>query len=541
MTLAPPPELPRTLGDLADHVARRFGGKQAIASERGGVSYAELGREADRVAAALLAAGVTKGVRVGLLMPNWPEWLACAFGVFKAGGLLVGLNTLNRPNELAYALRHADVSLLIAASGFLKNDYAAMLESLAAPVLSGRVAAELPYLRKIVLLGEKVPAGAERYADFLERGAAVTSEQRVSVQGAVSKGDPAAVFFTSGSTATPKAAVLTHAALTHNGWAVGAHLGITPEDRTWTTLPLFFSGGFCLCTLSTLTHGGTVVLNEVFEPGAALRRLSRERCTVMVGWNHVPLMLEHPDFATTELFLTKGVGGNLALADRFLRPGHRAVGNYGMTETATFCCSARMEDPPEIRRTFGRPMPGVCLRIVSPEQGRELPPGEEGEILVRSPAQMSHYYGMTPEDCFDAEGFFHTGDLGFLDGNGCLHFSKRRKDVIKTMGVNVAAPEVESVLEQHPRVRRAYVVGVPHEVRGENVVAFVVASGSVPAAEELAEFCRTRLSSYKVPRRFFFRTEAEIPLSASNKVEKGKLRELAERASVEAGEAGEGR
>ncbi|MGH7805325.1 MAG: class I adenylate-forming enzyme family protein, partial [Candidatus Binatia bacterium] len=290
--------------------------------------------------------------------------------------------------------------------------------------------------------------------------------------------DPAAIFFTSGSTAKPKAVVLSHAALTHNAYELGEHLGIEPEDRTWTALPLFFSGGFCLCALSTLSHGGTVVLNEVFEPGAALARLESERCTVMIGWTHGAQMLEHPSFERSRLSLRKGVGGNLELADRFLQPDHRAIGCYGMTETSTMCVAGRATDSREVRRTFGRPMPGVTIRIADPESGAERAAGEEGEILVRSPAQMLGYDGMRAEDCFDAEGFFHTGDLGFVDHDGCLHFTRRLKDVIKTMGVNVAAAEVEATLERHPAVARAYVIGVPHPVRGENVAAFVIPSGA---------------------------------------------------------------
>ncbi|MGH7899279.1 MAG: class I adenylate-forming enzyme family protein [Candidatus Binatia bacterium] len=520
-------QAPRTLGDLLDSAARRFAAREAVASERGRLSYAELASAADRVASALIAAGVTKGVRVGLLMPNWPDWLVSAFGVLKTGAWLVGLNTMNRAGELEYSLGASDVAVLITVASFLRNDYAAMLDEIAAPVLAGRRSERLPELRKVIFHGEAPPAGAELWPDFLRRGEDVPAGLRVAVQARINAADTAAVFLTSGSTAQPKAAVLSHGALTLNAFAVGEHLGITPEDRTWTTLPLFFSGGFCLCATSTLAGGGSVVLNEVFEPAAALERLESERCTVMVGWNHVPLLLEHPDFAKRKLVLRKGVGGNLALADRFLGPGHQAVGNYGMTETATFCCSARFDDPPEVRRTHGRPRPGVTIRIVSPETGGEVPPGEEGEILVRSPAQMSHYYGMTPAECFDEQGFFHTGDLGRIDRNGCLEFTKRLKDVIKTMGVNVAGPDVERALESHPKVKRAVVVGVPHPVRGENVAAFVVRREPDLAVADLLAFARERLASYKVPRHVFFCAEEEIPLSASNKVEKAKLRERA--------------
>jgi len=513
-----------TLGAFLDDQAARFAERQAVASERGSLTYAALAREADRLAAALIAAGVTKGVRVGLLMPNWPMWLPAAFGIAKTGAWLVGLNTLSRADELEYQLRHTDVGVLLAATRFLRNDYSAMLREIAPAAFRGERSPRCPQLRTIVLLGDEAAIGTISWDDFIARGATVGDAERVAVQTSVAPADPAAVFFTSGSTATPKAAVLSHRALTHNAFAVGDALGIEPDDRTWATLPLFFSGGFCLCALSTLAYGGAVVLNEAFEAGAALARLERERATVMIGWNHVPLMLEHPDFPSRKLALRKGVGGNLPLADRFLGAGHRAVGNYGMTETATVCCSARHDDPAEIRRSYGRPLPGVDLRIVDPETGADRAAGEEGEVVVRSPAQMSHYYGVAPAECFDERGFFHTGDLGHVDANGCLHFTERLKDVIKTMGVNVAAAEVERTLEAHPDVRHAYVVGVPHPVRGENVAAFVVPRRAGVTVEELTGFLRGRLASYKLPRHFFWCSEADVPLSASNKVEKRTLR-----------------
>ena len=516
-----------TLVELIDRSAAEFAEREAVASDRGRLSYAELAEAAKSLASALIAAGVTKGVRVGLLMPNWPEWLTAAFGIVETGAWLVGLNTMSRAGELEYQLRRTDVGLLIGATRFLRADYVSMLREIAGPVFAGKRAARCPQLRTIVLLGDGVPAGALSWSEFLARGRSVAPSERDAVRATVEPNDPAAVFFTSGSTAEPKAAVLTHGALARNAVVVADRLGIVPGDRTWTTLPLFFSGGFCLCALDTLSSGGTVVLNEVFEAGAALEKLERERCTVMVGWNHVPLMLEHPDFPRRKLALIKGVGGNLAIADRFLGPGHRAVGNYGMTETATVCCSARHDDPEEIRRTFGRPLPGVDLRIVDPRTGVDVPRGEEGEIILRSPAQMSHYYGLTPAECFDERGFFHTGDLGVIDANGCVRFTARLKDVIKTMGVNVAASEVEGALEAHPAVKRAYVVGVPHPVRGENVAAFVVPRDASVDREELLDFLRARIASYKVPRHLFVCAEGDIPMSASNKVEKGKLRERA--------------
>ncbi len=497
MTSEIPADFPRTLGGLVAYLGQRFGEHEAIAGETERWSYARLASEAERTATRLAGLGVRRGARVGLLAPNRPEWLGAAFGIARAGGTIVALNTLYRPHELAHAISSSGVRLIVAIRRFGKSDYEEILREVA---------------------GEARVVFLDRLADL--ESAAIGGDLPTAT-------DPAAIFFTSGSTAKPKAVVLSHGGLTHNAYWLGEHIGIEPADRTWTALPLFFSGGFCLCAISTLSHGGTVVLNEVFEAGAGLARLEKEACTVMIGWNHGAQMIDHPSFDRSRLSLVKGVGGNLDLADRFLQPDHRAIGCYGMTETSTMCVAGRSTDPREVRRTFGRPMPGVTLRICDPESGKELATGEEGEIWVRSPAQMLGYDGMAREDCFDAEGFFHTGDLGFVDTDGCLHFTRRLKDVIKTMGVNVAAAEVEAALERHPAVSRAYVVGVPHPVRGENVAAFVVPAALGFDEQELLEHCRRELASYKVPRHVFVCAESEIPVSASQKVEKGKLRERA--------------
>src|SRR5439155_2457164 len=215
--------------------------------------------------------------------------------------------------------------------------------------------------------------------------------------------------------------------------------------------------------------------------------------------------LEHPDFPRRKLELKKGSGGTHPLATRLLGPDHVSVGMYGMTETATCITCARWDDPEPIRtRTFGRPLAGMELRIVDPETRAPIAPGETGEILVRGPTLMEGYHKVPRAETFDAEGFFPTGDLGYLDDAGCLHFASRLKDVIKTAGVNVAASEVEGVLARHPAVRAAHVVGVRHPTRGENVAAFVVlrASGGV-TPDEIQGFCRECLASYKVPRHVF--------------------------------------
>jgi fatty-acyl-CoA synthase len=211
-------------------------------------------------------------------------------------------------------------------------------------------------------------------------------------------------------------------------------------------------------------------------------------------------------------------------------PGHLAVGMYGMSETATCVACARTDDPPEVRReTFGRPFPDMDVRIVDPETGLPAADGEPGEIWVKGPTLMEGYYRVPRSETLTPDGYFRTGDLGYLDAAGLLHFASRLKDVIKTAGVNVAAVEVEEALARHAAVAAAHVVGVPHPVRGENVAAYVVLRPGAQAAEaDLIAFCRAELASYKVPRHVFMIDAAAVPRTGTGKVAKPALRRDAE-------------
>ena len=305
-------------------------------------------------------------------------------------------------------------------------------------------------------------------------------------------------------------------------------LGVTADDAWWGHMPLFWSGGFILGALATLAGGGRCVLQEVVETGAALTLLEAERCTIMAGWHQAGPLLEHPDFARRRLLLKKGTYN--AQAERLMGPDHCTIGVYGMSETATCVTAARWDDAEAIRTgTFGRALPGMQLRIADPETRQALPQGEAGEILVKGSTLMEGYYKVPREAAFDGEGFFRTGDRGWLDAAGNLHFGGRIKDVIKTAGVNVAAVEIEEALARHPAVQAAHVVGVPDPVRGENIAALVVLrSGAAARGDELREFCRAGLASYKVPRHVFVVDAADVPRTGTGKVEKPALRRAAE-------------
>jgi acyl-CoA synthetase (AMP-forming)/AMP-acid ligase II len=522
-----------TIGVWLDALAHQYGAQAALLSATRRVTFGELQRDARRIAKGLAAIGVSKGTRVGLLMPNTPEWLACAFGAFKLGAIVVPLNTLHRRAELEYALRHADVTVLLTVARFLNHAYTEVLLDLCPGLDRAQrplACAALPALREVVVLAGAPPLAAHAFDAMLDRGALLSDAWLDAMQEQVVPADPAAIFFTSGTTAAPKGVVHTHATMLQAAHNVADRLGLTAGDRTWGYLPFFFVGGLVAVGLATLSRGGAVLLQEVFDAGAALQLMAEQRCTTIFAWPHqAEALVAHPDFARTTLSLRKGPGAGTKWAAQLYRPDHQAVGTWGMTETGPMAASSRFDDPPAVRAgSHGRPMPGLEMRVADPDTGGPLPVGAEGELLVRGSSVMAHYYKMAPRECFDAEGFFHTGDLARLDETGHIHFLGRLKDVIKTAGVNVAAAEVEAALQEHPAVKVAYVTAVPHAARGENVVAFVVRRAAGCTAEQLLAFCRERLASYKVPRHVFFRAEADLPVLGSGKVDKRALRRLAE-------------
>ena len=520
-----------TLGAFVDELGRTQRDRIALVAGSRRISFAQLAEDSDRAATALATVGVSVGTRVGLLMPNRPEWLACAFGAWKLGAVVVPINTLFRLPELEYALRHADVTVLVAATRFLRHDYAAMLCELC-PELTDRTSTiysrRLPCLRQVIFASDDQPAGGLGLNALLS-DATPNQAWLAAGQQRVASCTEAAIFFTSGSTAAPKGVVHTHASMLQAAHNVADRLGITPDDRTWAYLPFFFNGGLVGGALATLSRGATLLLQEVFEPGETLALMRGEGCTLIFAWPHqAQALIAHPTFDRSTLRIRKGPGANTQWALKLFQPDHQAVGAWGMTETGPMACSTRFDDPEPLRKgAHGRAMDGLDVRIVDPESGLALPAKHEGEIVVRGSSVMSRYYKMRPGECFDRDGFFHTGDLGRLDDTGHLHFIGRIKDVIKTAGVNVAAAEVEAVLLACPTVLAAYATGVPHSSRGENVAAFVVATDAGCTADVLTDFCRTRLAAYKVPRHIFFCDEAELPTLGSGKIDKQRLRALA--------------
>ena len=505
--------------------------------------YREIWDEALAVARVLAARGVAKGTRVGVLATNRPEWITAAFGVALAGGTCVALSTFATSNELEHQLRIADVSLLIFERSVAQRDFAAELLQLCPELRSGERelrSTHLPFLRQVVCIGDTAGLGAafEPWSDFL-RSEAVPAALIEARAAEIAPTDHGIVFFSSGSTAKPKAILHTHRAAAIQCWRWRRLFGLDRDVRTWGANGFFWSGNFAMAIGATFAAGGCLVLQRYFNPGEALRLMQDERVSLPLAWPHQWAKLaDDPAYAATDLSALRFIGeaSPLRTHPTVDCDWQEPVSAYGNTETLTLSTAYPSGTPTALcTGNHGVPLPGNTIRIVDPLTGQVLPRGATGEIAVKGPTLMLGYLRIAPETVFDAEGFFRTGDGGFVDEEGRLHWHGRLNDIIKTGGANVSPVEIDAVLAECPGVKVAATVGIPHATLGEMVVACIVRDDDAVLQESaVLAYAAKRLSSYKVPRRVLFVAESELTLTGSNKVKKGPLRDLAIRYLAEA-------
>lgn len=534
-----------TLPGYLREVRNRYAEREAVVMHHpdGSVerwTYRELWERSAAVARSLSACGVGKDSRVGVLMTNRPEWLAAFFGVGMAGGLAVAFSTFATSAELKQLLRASSVSTLMFERQVLAKDFAAMLVELE-PGIAHSGPGELssttfPYLRRTVGLANpsSSPAhhGIENWLDFLRRGENVSSriiEARIE---STEPADAGALFFSSGSTGKPKGILSAHRGVAIQCWRWRRMLELGDSVRAWTANGFFWSGNFASVLGATLSSGGCLVLQPTFEPAEALRLMQAERVTRAFAWPHqYEQLAAAPNWASVDLSSFRHVdrrnrlGQHPTVATNWLEPNEC----YGNTETFTLSAAFQSNTPAEVAGgSNGEALPGNVIKIVDPLTGLTLPRGERGEIAVKGPTLMLGYIGIPADETFDAEGFFHTGDGGYIDARDRLVWEGRLNDIIKTGGANVAPAEVDAVLSTYPGIKVNRTVGVPHATLGEIVVACVVPQEGVeiePVA--IREYLKARLASYKVPRRILFVRQDELVLTGSAKVKLSDLRELA--------------
>jgi acyl-CoA synthetase (AMP-forming)/AMP-acid ligase II len=481
------------------------------------------------------AAGVAKGARVGLLLPNSPEWVVSWLAVTRIGAVLVPVNTFFQRRELGWVLRHADVDTLLMAAAFRGHDYVEQLEEVALGLVGSRgaplFAPALPFLRRVYVFGGCPRPWALDVADlFSGVDPRVDEDLLAAAEDCVEPADPMLILYSSGSTAEPKGALHSHGGVLRHVARLAARRDVKPDDRIWSPMPFFWVGGLVFALLGTFHAGACLLLEEVFEPARTLDLLERERATLALGWPHFGKALaEDPSFGERDLSSLRGgnIPGLLPAARVPADPELRATA-LGMTETCgPHTWGGEGALPESQRGTFGTPLEDVEHKVVDPESGRALAPGELGELCVRGPALMQALHKREREETFDADGFYRTGDAGFFDERGLLHFKGRLGELIKTGGANVTPGEVEQVLAVQPGVGAAYVVGIPDPERGQVVAAAVVPrKGRRPTQDGLRARLRKELSAYKVPRHILVCDGAELPFTDSGKIDRRRLAAL---------------
>ncbi|MGW1739331.1 class I adenylate-forming enzyme family protein [Nocardia sp. NPDC001965] len=502
-------------------------------------TYTDLWDRAQAVARALHACGVGKDSRVGVLMTNRAEWLAAVFGTALAGGVAVALSTFSTAPELDHLLRVSGVSVLLYERRVAKTDFGRMLTELeprlAAAASSGVASAAYPFLRYLAEVGDPAPEGAvEGWDTFLARGTGTAPDLIEATAATVEPGDTAVLFFSSGTTSKPKGIRSAHRGVTLQMWRFRRMFGFGPDDevRCWTANGFFWSGNFAQALGATLAAGGTLVLQSLFDAAGALELMQSQRVNFPVAWPHQHAQLQGaPNWETADLRELRFVDRDLPLATHptvdtdWTEPGHA----YGNTETFTITTCFPACTPEEtIAGSSGVPLPGVTVKIADPLTGAALYRGDSGEICVKGPTLMLGYLGTPLDETLDDDGYFHTGDGGYLDDQGRLYWAGRLTDIIKTGGANVSPLEVDEVLGHFPGVQIGRTVGVAHETLGEMVVACVVPHpGRTLDPGEIREHLRARLASYKVPREILFFTEEDLALTGSAKIKSSDLRRLA--------------
>ncbi len=526
----PPNTIPRMLRASTD----AFGARDLLSVGDDRMTYRDLDERSAEIAEGLLTLGVSKGTRVGVLLPNGVDFVACLFAVTRLGAVFVSFNTFTKPDELVWQLRNADVHTLIVRDRFLSHDYIGGLAR-AVPELSASRAPDLhldalPTLRRVVVAGSSGPAPswALHLGELAPDDSAITA-LRVAMEATARPADDAVVIYTSGSTARPKGVIHTQGTVTRHPAATNHLRGLTKDDRIYVALPLFWVAGLSHGLIGTYAEGACLVVDEVFEPGRALESIERERVTLVSGWPfHGQALADHPDYTTRDLRSLRSDVRNLLTPPDAVVELRAWPSWVGMTECFGAHLLAPMNErlPEHLVGSFGTTVPGFEHRVVD-ASGEPVAVGETGELLVRGPAVMRGYVGREREETFDPDGFFRTGDVGHFSQEGHFFLEGRVGDVIKTSGTNVSPTEVAAILEDVDGVAAAHVVGIPDHSRGEVVVVALVARAGADldlgAARAAA---RQRLSGFKVPRHLFAMTADEVPMTATGKVSRGQLRDL---------------
>ena len=503
-------------------------------------TYAQFNLRVDNLAKALLHIGMKPGDKLGIFANNVPDWLTFMFACAKIGVVLVTINTNYKSHELEYVVKNSDIVSLCIVNGWRDSDYVQMVNELVPELRESQrgflKSEKFPFLKNVIFIGQEKHRGMFNTAELILLGSQLDNQLLNKTKSGISCHDVVNMQYTSGTTGFPKGVMLTHHNILNNGLATGECMNYTANDRLCVCVPLFHCFGCVLAVCAILTHGASMVIVENFDPLMVLASVQKEKCTALYG---VPTMfiaeLNHPMFSMFDLSTLRT--GIMAGAPCPIETMNEVMVKmnmseliivYGLTESSPGMTATRTHDSPQIRcTTVGKAYPAVEVKVADPETGRELNPGEQGELCCRGYNVMKGYYKNeeATQKAIDSEGWLHSGDLGVMDENGYFRVTGRIKDMIIRGGENIYPREVENFLYTMPQIQAVEVAGVPSLKYGEQVGAFIkTRPGAELTEDDVIDFCRGKIARYKIPKYVFF--VDDFPMTASGKIQKYKLREL---------------
>jgi len=534
------PLLGETIGACLERVASRWPDNDAVVICDQGVrlSYADLDRKANALAAGLLSLGLEPGERVGIWSPNNAEWVITQFATAKAGLILVNINPAYRLGELEYALTNVGCAALITADSFKTSNYIEMLHELLPELKHAQPGAlkarRLPELRIVIRLGEGGAPGMFSFSDVADGGGDAEQQRLDQLLGELQFDDAINIQFTSGTTGAPKATTLTHHNILNNAHFSAEIMRFSEHDRLCIPVPMYHCFGMVLGSLLCATHGAAMIYPSAgFDAQKTLEAIQDERCTAVHG---VPTMfiaeLEEPDFDRFDLSslrtgIIAGAPCPVDLMHRMIDRMHLSeitIG-YGMTETGPLSFQTLPDDPLEMRvETVGKIMPHTEVKIVD-VNGRVVPIDTPGELLTRGYCVMPGYWGdpERTEKAIDDAHWIASGDIATIDAEGYCRIVGRLKDMVIRGGENIFPREIEDFLFEHPKIADVQIVGVPDERYGEELCACIqLHEGKGLGEGEIREFCKGKIAHFKIPRYIEF--VDSFPMTVTGKVQKFILR-----------------
>ena len=504
-------------------------------------TYKQFDERVNRLAKGLLSIGVTKGDHVGIWASNVPDWITFLFACAKIGAVLVTVNTAYKSHELDYVLKQSDMKAIAITDGFRDINYLKILYELVPELKTSKrgnlESKEYPHLKSVIHIGQEKHRGLYNTYELLLLGKYTDDSKLLNVKKTFDSDDVVCMQYTSGTTGFPKGVMLTHKNVINNGYYIGENLKYTEKDRLCLPVPMFHCFGVTLGLMAIYTHGGTLVMLEQFDPLLVLAAVQKEKCTALYG---VPTMFiaeySHPMFDMFDLSSLRT--GIMAGSTCPIEAMKKVVNDmnmkeitsvYGLTEGSPGFTQTSADDPLELRvETVGRKLPNCEIKVVDPETGETVGPGEVGEICSRGYNVMKGYYNMPDKtaEAIDEEGWLHSGDLVTYDEKGYYTVVGRIKDMIIRGGENIYPREIEEFYYTMPGVKDVQVIGIPDDKYGEIVGAFIIREEDADISEEdVRDFGLERIARYKVPKHVFF--VDEFPLTVSGKIQKFIMRDQA--------------